>query len=151
MKKILLSLVLAAGMATTASADTYNYLTLTSGSTVQSVALKTVKKITFEGANLVVTAADGTTTTASLATLSKITFTETADGVGNLKAETGRLHVEGGRIVADGRGQLQLFNTSGQLVRRQTIEGSHSELNLEGLPRGIYIARFGKQSLKLLY
>lgn len=151
MKTPLLALVLAFGFAAALSAETYNYLNLTSSSTVQSVALKTVKKITFEGTNIVVTTANGTTTTAPLSNLTKLTFTGIAVGVNALKAESGKLCIEGGRVVADGQGQLQLFNASGQLVRRQTVTRTHCELSLDGLPRGIYIARFGQKTIKILY
>lgn len=148
MKKILLSLLLALPL--TAAADSYNYLNLTSSSTVQSVALNTVKRITFEGTNIVVTATDGTTTTAALATLSSITFTDTAVGVGALRSNSD-LSVESGRVVAGGNGQLQLFNSSGQLVRRQLVSGVRSELSLEGLPHGIYIARMGNKVIKIMH
>lgn len=149
MKKIFFLLLLALPL--TAAAESYNYLNLTSTSTVQSIALKMVKKITFEGTNIVVTATDGTTTAAALSTLSKLTFSDTAVGVRGLESASGKLCIDGGRIVADGQGQLQLFNASGQLVRRQTITSTHSELSLEGLPRGIYIARLGRQTLKILH
>ncbi len=148
MKKILLSILLALPL--TAAADSYNYLNLTSSSTVQSVALNTVKRITFEGTNIVVTATDGTTTTAALATLSSITFTDTAVGVGALRSNSD-LSVESGRVVAGGNGQLQLFNSSGQLVRRQLVSGVRSELSLEGLPHGIYIARMGNKVIKIMH
>lgn len=149
MKRFLLAL--AVGFAVSAYAETYNYLNLASASAVQSVALKQVKRITFEGTNIVVTATDGTTTTAALSTLSKITFTDIAVGVNNLQAESGKFCIDGGRIMADGRGQLLLYNTSGQLVRHQTITGTHSELSLDGLPRGIYIAKLGNRTLKILH
>ncbi len=148
MKKILLSLLLVLPL--TAFADSYNYLNLTSSSTVQSVALNTVKRITFEGTNIVVTAVDGTTTTAALSTLSTITFTDTAVGVGSLRSSSD-LSVESGRVVAAGNGQLQVFNASGQLVRQQNVSGVRSELSLDGLPRGIYIARMGTKVIKIMH
>ncbi|MBQ8938578.1 MAG: T9SS type A sorting domain-containing protein [Bacteroidaceae bacterium] len=152
MKKILL-IALAVGSALCAHADSYNFLNLTSASTTESVAMKKVKRITFEGTNIVVTTTDGTTTTAPLNTLTKLTFTADplGTGVGSLQAQAGRLCIQAGRIIADGVGELQLYNASGQLVRRQTITRTHAELSLDGLSRGIYIARFGQQTLKLLY
>lgn len=149
MKKFFLSLLLALPLV--GMADSYNYLNLTSTSSVQSVALKTVKKITFEGNNIVVTTTDGTTTTAALATLSKLTFTDTAVGVRGIGDEAGRLCIENGRILAGGRGQLQLYNAGGQMVRRQVVAGGRSEINLDGLPHGIYIARLGNQTIKVLH
>ncbi len=148
MKKILLSLFLT--LPITVVADTYNYLNLTSTSTIQSVALKSVKKITFEGTNVVVTSTDGTTTTAALSTLSSITFTDTAVGVRGLRS-SGSLQMESGRVVSNGSGQLQLFNSSGQLIRQQYVSGTRSELSLDGLPRGIYIARLGNKTIKVMH
>lgn len=153
MKRTFLLLTLIAGFAINSLAETYNFLNLISSSTTESVALRKVKRITFEGTNVIVTTTDGSNLTASLSTLTQLTFTANPLGVGvpGLQANPGSLCIQGGRIIADGVGQLMLYNTSGQLVRRQTITRTHSELTLDGLPRGIYIARFGQQSLKLLY
>lgn len=149
MKKMLFSLLLALPLL--ANADTYNYLNINSTSTAQSVALKTVKKITFEGTNLVVTATDGTVTTAALATLSNLTFSDIATSVRSTKSQTGQLCIEAGRVVADGNGLLQLYNAGGQLVRSKQVNGIRSELNLDGLPHGIYIARLGNRTIKVLH
>ena len=149
MKHLLFTLLLA--LPFTAGADTYNYLNITSTSTVQSVALKQVKRITFEGTNLVVTATDGTTTTTPLATLTKLTFSDIGVAVRDLEGTSNKLTMEGGRIVAGGNGQLLLFNSSGQLVRQQYIGGAGDRVSLDGLPRGIYIARLGRQAIKILH
>jgi hypothetical protein len=148
MKKILFSLLLALPL--TAVADTYNYLNLTSTESVQSVALKTVKKIIFEGTNIKVITTDDQTVEASLATLSTITFTDIAVGVKDL-AQTDRLCIEHGRIVAQGNGLLLLFNASGQLVRQLPSNDGRHEVNLDGLPRGLYIAKLGNKSVKILH
>lgn len=151
MKHFLLGLALALGFSAAASAETNTYLNLVTTTSTESVALTKVKKITFEGTNIVVTSTDGTTTSTPLSTLTKLTFTGVGAGVNSLQAAPGKLCIQGGRIVADGQGQLMLFNASGQLVRRQTVTRTHGELSLLGLPRGIYIARFGNQTVKLLY
>ena len=149
MKKIILAVVLAVGGALTAKADSYNYLNIV-GATTQSIARTTIKKITFDGTNAVVTTTAGTTVTAPLATLSQLSFTDTALGVGTIE-EQRPLSFQNGCIVAAGRGTLQLYNTGGQLMRQLTVGSERGELNLSDLPHGIYIARFGRQTLKFIY
>ena len=124
-------MALIAGFAISSLAETYNFLNLISSSTTESVALRKVKRITFEGTNVIVTTTDGSNLTAAFSTLTQLTFTANPLGVGvpGLQANPGSLCIQ----------------------RRQTITRTHSELTLDGLPRGIYIARFGQQSLKLLY
>lgn len=148
MKKYLLSLLLALPL--TAAADTYNYLNITAGSSIQSVALKTVKRITFSGGNIIVTAVDGTETTASLSALTNLTFTETATGVRDIN-QPADLCIENGRIVAAGQGVLLLYNARGQVVRQQFVSSNRTELSMEALPHGIYIARLGNRSIKIAH
>ena len=149
MKKVLLSLLLALPL--TAAANTYNYLNITAGSSIQSVALKTVKRITFSNGNIIVTTADGTETTASLAALTNLTFTETATGVRDINLQPADLQVENGRIVAAGQGVLLLYNARGQVVRQQFVGSNRTELSMEALPHGIYIARLGNRSIKIAH
>lgn len=149
MKKLLLPLFFA--LAAPAAADTYNYLNLNAGSTIQSVALKTVKRITFSGGNIIVTTADGTETTAALANLTSLTFTEIGTGVRGINAQPTDLQVQNGRIVTAGQGMLLLYNAGGQVVRQQYVSSSRSELSLEALPHGIYVARLGNRSIKIAH
>ena len=149
MKKLLLPLLFA--LAVPAAADTYNYLNLNAGSTIQSVALKTVKRITFLGGNIIVTTADGTETTAALANLTSLTFTEIGTGVRGINAQPTDLQVQNGRIVTAGQGMLLLYNAGGQVVRQQYVSSSRSELSLEALPHGIYVARLGNRSIKIAH
>lgn len=133
-----------------ALADTYNYITLTSSTVEQSIALKTVKKITFEGTSIVVTTTDGATSTMPLAEFQRFTFTPTGDGIRQPKRPVGDLCIEAGRIVANGQGLLLLYNTNGQVVRQQFVSGSRSEIQMTDLPHGIYIAKLGNKTLKVI-
>ena len=149
MKKLILAVVLAAGASLTAMADSYNYLNII-GATTQSVARTTIKKITFDGTNAIVTTTAGTTVTTPLATLTQLSFSDTALGVGSVE-EQRPISFQNGCIVASGRGTLKLYNAGGQLMRQLTVGGERGELNLSDLPHGIYIVRFGHQSLKFIY
>lgn len=148
MKRLLTIILLA--IPAFAVADTYNYLTLTSTSAEQSIALKTVRKITFEGADIVVTTADGTTTSMPLANFSQFAFTSTATGIQSVARPAADLCIEAGRIVADGQGLLLIYNANGQVVRQQYVSGNRSEVQLYDLPRGLYIARLGNRTLKVI-
>jgi hypothetical protein len=53
-----------------------------------------------------------------------------------------RLHRDGNRLLADG--EIKLFDVNGNLLRKAT-----SELSLQGLGRGIFIARNGSDVLKV--
>ena len=131
-------------------ADTYNYLTLTSTSMEQSIALKSVRKITFEGSDIVVTTTDGATTSMPLANFSQFSFTSVADGIRSIARPAADLCIEAGRIVADGQGLLLIYNANGQVVRQQYVSGSRSEVQLYDLPHGLYIARLGNRTLKVI-
>lgn len=151
MKRILLSLALIVGTAAAMIADTYNYLTLTSTSMERSIALKSVKRITFENEKLVVTTADGGKFSMPLATFTKFAFTEEETAIRSVGSSRGNLRLENGKIVGDGKGILLLFNANGQLVRQQSATGTANELSLTGLPSGLYIARLGNQTLKVIH
>ena len=152
MKRLFLSLALIVGATATMMADTYNYLTITSTNVEKSIALKTVKRITFENDNMVVTTADGTNTKFPLATFTKFSFTEDETAIRSIGAASrANLRLENGKIMGDGKGILLLFNANGQLVRQQTATGTSNELSLTGLPTGLYIARLGNQTLKVIH
>ncbi len=155
MKRLLLSLALLAAAWLPACADDtadYSYLCLytTSGSTTssESVALRQVKRLTFEGTDLVVTMADGTIMATPLALLSRIAFNATADAVRSTDAARGGLMLQGGRLVAEGQGTLCVYDLRGQLLRVQHVRGTHAELSLTDLPRGVYVATLGTSTIK---
>ncbi|MBO4907079.1 MAG: hypothetical protein J5486_08630 [Bacteroidaceae bacterium] len=152
MNKYLFSFALALTAFTSAWADDFNYLTITSFNTESSVALNEVRRITFNGTEMLVTTTDGTTENVALSTLSSLSFTSTATAIRNLNTENCQsLQLQSDRVVVAGKGLLKLYNGSGVLVRQIFVDSSRSELNLEGLPHGIYIARLGTQSLKIAH
>ena len=111
-----------------------------------------MRRITFNGTDMVVTTTDGATENIALSTLSSLSFTASATAIRNLSTESCQsLQLQSNRVVVDGKGVLKLYNGSGVLVRQIFVNGSRSELNLEGLPHGIYIARLGNQSLKIAH
>lgn len=145
MRKIFLSLLAAAAL--TASAGTYNYLNIATSAVESSVALVQLKKITFEGNNLVVTGTDGSASTFALADLDRLYFSNTSTAVRSVRQDG--LSFRNGHIVANGQGVLSIYNSNGALVRQQTVSGSRSEVNIGMLPTGIYIVRLGNRTIKV--
>lgn len=145
MRKTILLLLLASTLTTWAS--TYNYLTIATTAAESSVALSTIKKITFSGSNLVVTTIDGEETSVALSNLNRLYFSEKATAVRNLHA--GKLAYQNGRIVAGTSGVLTVYNASGAIVRQMPVAGGRTEMNLSTLPTGIYIVKLGQQTLKI--
>ena len=151
MRRLFLSIALIAGVVAAMMADNYNYLTITSTDMEQSIALNRVRRITFENDVFVVTNNDGSKVSVPLANFTKFSFTEYDTAIRAVGTSRGTLRMENGKIVGDGTGLLQLFNINGQVVRQQTATGASSELSLRGLPTGLYIARLGNQTLKVIY
>ena len=152
MKKTLFSLLLAAAFATTSYAEDYNYLNIFTNNGGTSVALKSVKKITFSATDLIVYTADGAQQNVPLADLTSLTFNSTATGISDVsKQQNTLLTLQSGRIVAGGNGTLAVFNSGGQMVRSIRITSDRTEVSLDGLPHGLYIARIGNRTLKIVH
>lgn len=153
MKRLFLTLTLAIASSACVLADDFNYLNVTSTSSARSFALNQVRRITFSGSDMVVTTTEGTSESIALATLNSLAFSATAPtAIRNLSTESCKsLQLEADRVVVNGKGILKLYNANGQLVRQMVVDGGNAELSLYGLPRGIYIARIGTQSLKLAH
>ena len=150
MKKFFILLCLiACGL--TASAETFNFLNIVQTDTQKSYKIDSVRKLTFEGTDLVVTQASGDTYTCELATLQSLTFTNTATAMTSARSHRQSLVLSAGQLVTSGSGTLRLFDAKGQLVRMQSVSGGRTEMNLNGLPHGLYIARLGQQTLKLVH
>lgn len=149
MKHFFLSLALLFGSTAIALADSYNYLTLVSTNIESSVALRTIKRITFSDGNLVVTTVDGEQTLTPLTTLSELTFTSEPTAIRSIGSKGCDLCIQAGKVIADGTGMLLLYNAKGQLMRQQYVKSQRTELSLDELPHGIYIARLGNRILKI--
>lgn len=149
MKHFFLSLALLFGATVIAVADSYNYLTLVSTNIESSVALRTIKRITFSDGNLIVTTVDGEQTLTPLTTLSELTFTSEPTAIRSIGTKAADLCIEAGKVVANGTGMLLLYNANGQLMRQQYVSSQRHKISLDELPHGIYIARLGNRILKI--
>lgn len=154
MKKIrtlLLSMFLAIG--TSAIADNYSYLTIDKNDGETSFSLSEIKKITFEGSNMIITMTDGSTQQLPLASLNKMFFSETGLTAINPANKTneqiqlidGIIHVN-----APAGSMVTLYAINGQMVKNIAATGEDTQINVSNMTKGIYIVKVGKQAKKIM-
>ena len=150
MKRLLLTLAIAAAISGKAVAEDYTYLSVVTDCCTDNIARTSVRKLTFEAGNLVVTKADGTNVNYGLSVLKKISFTSIPDAVTAPGASTDELNLQRNLLVASGTGILLIYDAQGRVVRQEAISSRRSELNISDLSRGMYIARLGNKTLKFI-
>ncbi len=133
MKKFILMLVFIATSFTMASAADYDYLTvLMSDGTEQSFTASGLS-ITFSDGYMVVNE-NGTSTSLSLATLSKMYFSTTATAIRDINTTDADVLIKGDFYDLQGR----------KVLSDQAIATAASQL-----PKGIYVVRKGNRSVKI--
>lgn len=140
-----LLLMVSTGMA----ADETKALTISYSGGEQSVALPTVKKITFQDNRVIIQTSEGEHSF-PISILDKITFTtfDSATAIETLPEQQEGLTYENGVLAIKGDGMLRIFNTSGALVNIANVkEGAY--VTLQNLPAGVYIVRMGDKTIKV--
>ncbi len=146
--KIILACALAAATFQ-ATADDYNYLTVTTSSAEQSITLSTVRKITFDTTQALVTTDEGVVTF-PLSELQKMAFTTDATAISQLPEQAGGLRFENGQLTVGKAGLLRVYNASGSLMRIASVTAKGGKVDLSQLPAGLYIVSQGKESIKVI-
>ncbi|MCF0197869.1 MAG: T9SS type A sorting domain-containing protein [Bacteroidaceae bacterium] len=147
MKKIFLSVFLAAA-ALNATADDYQYLTAAYNGQEQSFELAAIKKITFEGGNVVLTTTSGSVSLPQ-SEMERMFFSPTATAIESLPSQTKGLAVKGGLLCAEGDGLLHIYSAGGTLMHMAKVDGD-ARFSLNNLPKGIYIATLGQRTIKFM-
>ncbi len=156
MKKNLLltavALMAAVGTSLPARADGYSYLTLCYGEVEQSIALNTLKKITFTGGKLMAVTADRSQEFA-LDTMKKLFFSATPTAIETAIApEAASLvydHASQTLNVGTQSGLLTVLFTNGKTALTQRVDGA-ARVNLSSLPKGMYIVHLNGETLKIM-
>lgn len=107
--------------------------------------------LTFEGSDLVVKSSQ--TIRLNIRDIQRYTFGDYSTGLSEIKGRDPGIVFNGDDITISNqrpgiRGEL--YNAGGQLVRRQNVGGSGSQLSLSGLPSGVYILKIGSTTYKIL-
>ena len=146
-KTFILAVAILLSMAPLA-ADEYNYLTVTSTSSEQSISLPTIQKITFSEGNALVATTDGQTYTYPLSELQKMSFTATATAIKALPSKADKLSYKRNTLRVNGTGILHIYNAAGMLVQMAHVKDG-ANINLGTLPKGIYVVNMGEQTIKI--
>ena len=149
--KLFRIIIVAAMMAftTQAVADNYAYLTIGQTDGVANFKVSQISKITFDTSNMVLHLSDGTTQQLPLVSLSKMFFSDSAQGIATISAASDKISFDGGQLRLEiGAGeQAVIYNMKGQpLFTAKTS----TEYNLNQLPKGVYIVRIGSQTKKVM-
>lgn len=81
-------------------------------------------------------------------------YSDTGVGISNPKSETLITYPNPAtgnfNILSQESGMLLMTNLTGQTVLQKQLEAGHHQLNIEGLPQGIYVIRFSEKSGRVL-
>ena len=134
---------------TCAMADNYAYLTIGQDGSQTSVSVSQISKITFDANNLIIHLTDGGTQELPLASLSKMFFTASDQGMAAITASKDKISIDGSTLrlqLADGE-HAAIYDMRGV----QVFTANESvEVNTSSLRRGVYIVRVGSQSKKIM-
>ena len=149
MRKFLFALTMMA--ATTAMADDYSYLTVTSNDGEVSYEINSISRITFDETNMILWSGDEKLGELPLTSLEKMSFT--ADGLGINGLVTGlKPRIQNGvlRVQAPEGSRVTLYNIRGEVVRVVTASSQETEINLSGFRKGVYIVKVGNTAQKFM-
>ena len=95
-----------------------------------------------------VTTIDGQTYTYPLAELQKMTFTANPTAIKALPTQEKNLVCKGKTLSVTGSGMLYIYNAAGVLVQMAQVKDG-ARISLESLPKGVYVASMGEQTIKI--
>lgn len=153
-RRILTTLLLACALTT--MADDRNVTFHFSDGSSQSVALESLRKLTFSNDNVVAHLEDGTTEKAfSIANLQYFVFKQSATAIEKpaVAADAVRVAISNSAITlvgydADKPLPAALYDAQGVMRMRSKALGSNT-VDISSLPKGLYIFKIGTQIFKL--
>ena len=149
MRKFVLALTMMA--ATTAMADNYSYLTVTTNDGEASYEISNISRITFDASNMILWNGDDKLGELPLTSLDKMSFTGDDTGIGKLMAVK-KPRIQNGvlRVEAPEGTRITLYNIKGEMVREVTASSQETEINLSGYRKGVYIVKVGSTAQKFM-
>lgn len=135
-----------------ALADGYAYLTVSGDNGTQSFDIASVKHITFDSSNMVVSLIDESVQTVPLAGLERMFFSSTNGMTTLASTKRGDFRVEGGvlKVRATGGAPVTLYNMKGMVVREVLTGEEDVDISLSGLNKGVYVVRVGRAARKIM-
>ena len=138
------------GAALTARAE---WVVVQHGGTVTTVSHADVRRITFEGGNMVTLMADGTQQSVPIADIDKCLFSApTQTGISQIATPQAAVRFAGDEMTLSGvaDGETAVIAADGTVVQRSKIIGGTATLSLVGLPKGVYVVKTPSGTFKIM-
>ena len=123
------------------------------GGTATTVSHADVRRITFEGSNMVTLMANGTQQSVPIADIDKCVFSApTQTGISQTATPQAAVHFAGDEMTLSGAadGETAVIAADGTVVQRSKIVGGTATLSLVGLPKGVYVVKTPSGAFKVL-
>lgn len=151
LKHLILATILALG--TPVMADNYAYLTIDKTNGETHFALSEISKITFDADNMIINLSNGSQAQLPLTSLNKMFFSDAGiTAINSSTKEPLQVKLSGGiiHVNAPVGSLVTLYNMNGQAVRTVTTASDDTQINLNGMTKGVYIVKVGKQAKKVM-
>ena len=157
MRKLLLTLFATLALTGMAQAQSSLYVYLNDGADETVVSLADIEKITFEGANMVITPKTGSQLQVPLTTIQDFRFTpQSTTGFLQMKADAvagPAINVRQGIVSVDGwdssrTATLSVYAVGGQQL--MSIPGWNGQnVDINNLPKGVYVIKIENKTTKI--
>ena len=133
-----------------ATADDYQFLTVSQADGKTNFAVSNIQKITFDTSNMLLHLSDGTIQSLPLSSLQKMFFTDGGTiGISPISSTKSKLHFADGMLrveVATGE-HVELYNMKGERVFSNNQSGTY---DMNHLPKGVFIVKVGQEAKKII-
>lgn len=112
-----------------------------------------VRRITFEGGNMVTLMTDGTQRSVPIADIDKCLFSvPTQTGIGQAAMPQPAVRFAGDEMTVSGAadGETAVIAADGAVVQRGRAAGGTVTLSLAGLPKGVYVVKTPSGTFKIM-
>lgn len=150
MKRIIMALLVLT--ATLPAAAQHMQIETNSGEN-EVIELKNLKQITFNGTNVNIEQTDGTLSSASMGSISRIYFGDFTDIEPTIaRAESIIAYISGNTIAVNCKAgtTVTVYNMLGRQLLAERIGTEGGEINIAGLPQGIYILKADEKTAKFV-
>lgn len=151
MKKLLL-MAIALIACLNIHADDFDLYIVSTSNTTTNYPVSTVRKLTFDKANVVVTRTDGTTITVAMDDIARM-YLDTAtevDAIERTAADNAAIAWDGQQLTVNGTAdRIHVYQAGGTLVMQQSAT-NNATLSLAHMPQGVYIVTVDGKSFKIV-
>lgn len=135
------------------SADDYAYLSIVQTDNQTDFAISSIQKITFSDGFMVFHLTDNTEQKLPVSTLSSMFFSaDGTNGITEAKKQAPSLQLQKGVLNVqsqDGR-MVTIYDMNGHIVHSSSSDKNENKIDLNEMPKGTYIVRFGSESKKIV-